>query len=275
MFRLEDGSIGADSRMSDVRRFARLHGVPGVCAEIERSKPKRSRGVALRLASRPADAMAEFSGAIKIAEATGDDRLLATALGGLGAALMDQEEFARAQPVLRRSLALFEKSAGPDSLETGEAANNLAMAYRKTGELAQAQAQLERALPLMEAHLNSSSVEMEIAFNNMFDVLAEQNHWDQAELYLKRALAIGAALPESPQFADVKENLALLLSHRAHYRQAAEAMAAAIAIEEQADDRARLAKSLDTYAAYLKKSGQKSEAQRVEDRARQIRHSGS
>ncbi len=105
-------------------------------------------GVALRLASRPAEASEAFNRAVKIAEETGDERLLATALGGLGATLVDLGEFARAQPVLRRSLALFEKTAGPDSIEAGEAANNLAMVYRKNGEFAQAQAQLERALPL-------------------------------------------------------------------------------------------------------------------------------
>src|SRR5580700_8854837 len=131
-------------------------------------------GVALRLASRPAEAGEAFSRAIEIAEETGDERLLATALGGLGATLVDQGEFARAQPVLRRSLALFEKTAGPDSLEAGEAAMNLAMAYRRNGDLEQAQAQLERALPLMEKQLGSASPALALAFKNMFIVLAEQ-----------------------------------------------------------------------------------------------------
>jgi tetratricopeptide (TPR) repeat protein len=230
-------------------------------------------GVSLRLASRPADAIVQFSAAIKIAEADGDDRLLATALGGLGTSLVDQGEFARALPVLRRSLALFEKTAGPDSLETGEAANNLAMAYRKDGDLPRAQAQLDRALSLMEHYLDSRSVELEIAFNNMFIVLAEQKKWDQAEPYVLRAFDIAKTIPESAQRADIQENLALLQAHRAQYRDAAQTMEQVIAIEERTlgPENPRVAASLESYAGYLRKLSQKTEAQRAEQRARGIR----
>ena len=227
----------------------------------------------MRLAGRPAEAMAKFNGAIKLAEAAGDDRLLATALGGLGSALVDQGEFARAQPVLRRSLALFEKRTGADSLETGAAANNLAMVYRKSGDLPQAQAQLERALPSMEKHLDPHSVELETAFNNMFIVLAEQKQWDPAEPYVLRALAIAKAVPENPLRADVEENLALLQAHRGQFREAVETMEQVIAIEERTlgTGSSRLAESLESYAAYLKKNSQKAEARRAEERARGIR----
>jgi len=230
-------------------------------------------GVSLRLASRPAEAMVKFNAAIKMAEASGDDRLLATALGGLGASLVDLGEFARAQPVLRRGLALFEKLTGPDSLETGEAANNLAMVYRKSGELAQAQRQLERALPLMEKCLGARSVELEIGFNNMFIVLAEQKQWDRAEPYLLRALEIGRALPDSPERADIEENLALLQAHRGEFHEAAQTMEQVVAMEERilGPEDPRLAGSLESYAGYLKKISHKAEAEQAERRARLIR----
>jgi Tfp pilus assembly protein PilF len=230
-------------------------------------------GVELRLASRPADAILQFNAAIQIAESSGDDRLLAAALGGLGSSLADQGEFVRAEPVLRRSLALFEKTTGSDSLETGEAANNLAMVYRKNGDLAQAEAQLDRALRLMQKSLDPHSVELEIAFNNMFIVLAEQKRWDRAEPYVLHALEIAQALPESVDRADVEENLALLQAHRNQFQEAAQTMQQVIAIEErtlQPDD-PRLARSLDSYAGYLRKIRQKSEAERAEQRARIIR----
>jgi tetratricopeptide (TPR) repeat protein len=212
-------------------------------------------GVALRLASRPAEASEAFSRALKIAEDTGDQRLLATALGGLGAALVDLGEFARAQPVLRRSLALFEMTAGPDSLEAAEAANNLAMVYRKNGELAQAQAQLERALPLMEKYLGRDHPVLAMAFNNMFIVLAEQKQWDLAEPYLLRALEIAKALPESVQLAEIEENLALLEAHRGQFHEAAQTMQLVIAIEERTlrPQDPRVAQSHKSYSNYLKK----------------------
>jgi tetratricopeptide (TPR) repeat protein len=230
-------------------------------------------GVSLRQASRPADAMVQFNAAVKIASTSGDDRLLATALAGLGTSLVDQGEFARALPVLRRSLGIFEKISGPDSLEAGEAANNLAMAYRKDGDLAQAQAQLERALPLMQEYLDPLGVELEIAFNNMFIVLAEQKKWDQADAYVFRALEIAKAIPENAQRADIEENLALLQAHRSQFRDAARTMEDVIAIEERTlgPGNTRLAGSLESYAGYLRKISQKSEAQRAEERARGIR----
>src|SRR5271169_1995977 len=143
----------------------------------ETASALNNSGVALRLASRPTEAIETFNRALKIAENTGDERLLATVLGGLGATLVDLEEFARAQPVLRRSLALFEKTSGPDSIEAGEAANNLAMVYRKNGDLAQAQAQLERSLPLLQKYLGNGNAVLALALNNMFIVLAEQKQW--------------------------------------------------------------------------------------------------
>lgn len=226
--------------------------------------------------AQPAGTTADFNAAIKIADASGDTHLLAAALGGLGASLANQAEYVRAEPVLRRSLALFEKTSGPDSLETAEAANNLAMVYRKTGELAQAQAQLTRALPVLEAHLDPHCHELSIAFNNMFILLAEQKQWDQAEPYLRRALAIARALPESPDQADIEQNLALLQAHRGHFEDAAESVRRAIAIEERTlgPEDARLAPALETYAAYLRKIGHKSEARKAEQRARQLSHTG-
>jgi tetratricopeptide (TPR) repeat protein len=173
-------------------------------------------GVALRLAGKPAEADPVFRKALTIAEASGDRRLLATVLGGLGATLVDREEYDRAEPVLRRSLALFDATAGPESLESAEALNNLAMLYRHRGDVARAQDQLERALPSMEKHLGSLDPSLAIALNSMFVILAEQQQWDRAEPFLRRALAIGQEVfPESPQMKEFRENLTLLNTHRA------------------------------------------------------------
>ena len=248
----------------------------GVFASQQDAITLNNEGVQLRLASRPADAILKFNAAIEIARNSGDDRLLAAALGGLGSSLVDEGEISRAQPVLRRSLALFEKSTGPDSLECGEAANNLAMVYRKSGDLNHAQELLERALPLMQKFLDPHSQELEIAFNNMFIVLAEQKKWDQGEPYLRQALEISAALPENAAGADVEENLALLESHRGQLHDAVETMQRVIAILEKTlgPANARLAEPLESYAACLRKNSQKAEADQAERRARTIRRAG-
>ena len=230
-------------------------------------------GVALRLASRPAEAIEAFNRAVKIADDTGDQRLLATALGGLGATLVDLGEFARAQPVLRRSLALFEKTTGPNSIEAGEAANNLAMAYRKNGDLTQAQALQERALRLMENNLASDSPALALAFNNMFIVLAEQKRWNVAEPYLLRALEIAKAIPESLQLAEIEENMALLDAQHGQFHEAAQIMEQVITIEGHTmrPDDPRVAQSLESYSTYLKKINQRAQARQAQDRAKAIR----
>ncbi len=245
------------------------------CAQdsLKTATALNNSGVALRLASRPAEASEAFSRAIKIAEQTGDERLLATALGGLGATLVDLGEFVRAQPVLRRSLAMFEKTAGPDSIEAGEAAMNLAMVYRKNGDLAEAQAQLEHALPLMEKYLGGRSPALALAFKNMFIVLAELKQWDNGEPYLLRALEIDKALPESVQLAEIEENLALLEAHRGQFQVASQTMELVIGIEERTlkPEDSRLAESLESYSSYLTKINQKAQARQARERAKAIR----
>jgi tetratricopeptide (TPR) repeat protein len=249
------------------------HGQGAVPDNLKAAAALNNSGVALRLASRPAEAIEAFNRALKITEDAGDQQLLATVLGGLGATLVDLGEFARAQPVLRRSLALFEKTAGPDSIEAGEAANNLAMVYRKNGDLAQAQAQLERALPLMEKYLGHDSPALAMAFKNMFIVLVEQKRWDESEPYLMRALEIAKALPESFQLAEIEENLALLQAHRGQFHDAAQTMELVIAIEDRTlrPRDPRVAQSLESYSGYLKKINQRAQARQAEDRAKAIR----
>jgi tetratricopeptide (TPR) repeat protein len=230
-------------------------------------------GVALRLDARPADAGPIFTQALSIAEECGDQRLLATILGGLGATLVDVGQLDRAEPVLRRSLALFERATGPDSVEAAEAGNNLAMLYRRNGHLALAQQQLEHSLPLLEQRLGTHP-EFAKALNAMFVILVEQDQWDRAEPYLRRALQIGLKVfPDSLQMAEFRENLALLAAHRREFQAAASLLGDAIAAKEKilgARD-PQLAESFENYSVYLKKINQKAEAKHAEERAREIR----
>src|SRR5580692_2308714 len=71
-------------------------------------------GATLRLEGRYQDAYALSLRALAIAKASGDKRLLAAVLNGLGLALWNEP--ARAEPVLRRSLALYEQVGGDDRL---------------------------------------------------------------------------------------------------------------------------------------------------------------
>ena len=231
-------------------------------------------GVALRLDARPNEAGPVFLQSLAIAEECGDNHLLATVLGGLGATLVDLGQFDRAEPVLRRSLAMFEQASGPASVEAAEAGNNLAMLYRRNGHLARAQEQMEHVLPLLEQRLGSRDPEFAKALNGMFVILAEQNQWDQAEPYVRRALAIGQQVfPDSIQMAEFRENLALVAAHRHEFQAAASLLGDAITAKERllgAKD-PQLADSLENYSAYLKQINQKAEAKHAADRARDIR----
>jgi tetratricopeptide (TPR) repeat protein len=231
-------------------------------------------GVALRLDARPAEAGPVFQQALTIAEECGDQRLLATVLGGLGATLVDLGELDRAEPVLRRSLAMFEGAVGSDSVEAAEAGNNLAMLYRRNGHLPRAQEQMEHALPLLELRLGARHPEVAKAYNGMFVILVEQNQWDEAEPFVRRALEIGQQVfPESIQMAEFRENLALVAAHRREFQAAASLLGDAISAKERilgAND-PQLAESFETYSGYLKQINQKAEAKRAADRAREIR----
>ena len=211
--------------------------------------------------------------AIQIAEDAHKAGILAASLNTLGLALMGQGEDARAEPVLRRALAMFEEIGGPDSLDVGKTANNLASVYSHQDEFIKAELQLRRALPIYEQHLPAGHPLIAAVLNNLFVVLGAQKRFDEAAPYLRRALDISErSAPEGLRTQQMRANLASLESSQGHWQSAADLLKRAVDAEQRllGPDHPSVALALANYAEALKHLNHKAEARDIERKANNL-----
>jgi tetratricopeptide (TPR) repeat protein len=70
---------------------------------------------------------------------------VATSLNNLAALYQTQGDYAKAEPLYKRSLAIWEKALGPDHPNVATSLENLAKLYRATKRNAEAEALENRA----------------------------------------------------------------------------------------------------------------------------------
>ena len=225
--------------------------------------------MSLHLEARDAEADPIAHRAFLIAKESGDQRLTGLMLNILGVVLSGEGQKARAEPVLRRSVALLE----PDSLDFARAANNLATLYLDTHQYVKAQQEMARALPVYEQHLGPSDWEFALALGNMFTMLAAQHRAAEGEPYLRRAVAIvEIAFPRSLEMAHLQLCLAALEESRENFKGAAHLLEQAMATQERVlgPEHPELAHSLVAYASVLRRMHQKTGAKNALNRANMI-----
>jgi len=92
--------------------------------------------------------------ALKVAKKFGaQDPRLATSLNNLAALYHTQGKYAEAEPLFRRSLAIWEMALGPEHPDVAQSLNNLASLYHNQGKYAQAEPLYRRALAIAEKAL--------------------------------------------------------------------------------------------------------------------------
>ncbi len=118
-----------------------------------------------------------------------------------------------AEPLLRRALAMQEKTLGVSHPETAATQNNLANVLLATGRLAQAEPLARRALATLEQTLGPEHPRVATAASNLADVLRAKRDNAGARRLYERALAIDekAYGPQHAEVAADLENLAGLL----------------------------------------------------------------
>jgi tetratricopeptide (TPR) repeat protein len=223
----------------------------------------------LHFAARDAEAEPLMQRAFAIAKESGDRRLTGMMLNILGIVLAGEGQKARAEPALRRSVALLEG----DTLDFARAANNLATVYLDTHQYARAEDAMARALPIYEQRLGPENPEIAQVSGNMFAVLAAQHRASEGEPYLRRALAIGEkAFPGSLRMANLQICLAALEEGRENFKEAARQLEKAIATQERVlgPGHPELAHTLAGYANVLRHMHQKTEAKNALNRANSI-----
>ncbi len=141
-----------------------------------------------------------------------DDQRLATSLNNLGLLYQTQGKYAQAEPLYKRSLAIWEKGLGSEHPQVAIGLNNLAALYQAQGRYAQAEPFFQRSLAILEKVLGPAHPHVAQGLNNLAALYVDQGKYAQAEPFFQRSLAIREKVlgPEHPHVAQSLNNLAAL-----------------------------------------------------------------
>ena len=108
-----------------------------------------------------------------------------------------------AEPLVRRALAINEKSFGPDHPDVARDLNNLALLMTATNRHAEAEPLVRRALAIAEKSFGPDHPNVARDLNNLALLLTETDRHAEAEPLYRRALAIAEKSfgPDHPNVA--------------------------------------------------------------------------
>jgi tetratricopeptide (TPR) repeat protein len=115
---------------------------------------------------------------------------VAATLNGLGNLLRVEGHYREAERLLRRAVAIEEKTGAPARLDLAFTLNSLGALYCNIKEPARATPLLERGLEIREHILGSNHPLVTSSLDNLADALIQQRRLDQAETLYRRSLSI-------------------------------------------------------------------------------------
>ena len=195
----------------------------------------------------------------------------ATVLNNTALSLTGAGDYAGAEPLYRRALAIDEKALGPGDPKVATDLNNLGELLYAKGDYAGAEPLYRRALAIDEKALGPGDPKVATDLNNMAMLLWAKGDYAGAELLMRRALAIDekALGQDDPEVATDLDNLAKLLYTKGDYVGAAPLMRRALMIDEKArgPDHPLVATHLNNLAEVLRAQGDDTTAEPLYRRA--------
>src|SRR5208337_478060 len=113
----------------------------------------------------------------------------AVVLNNTALSLKQAGDYAAAEPLMRRALAIDEKALGPDHPAVATELNNLAGLLEARGDYAGAEPLYRRALAINEKALGPDHPNVAIRLNNLAGLLEAKGDYAAAEPLLRRAVA--------------------------------------------------------------------------------------
>jgi len=167
-----------------------------------------------------------------------DHRDVATSLNNLAALYWAMGNYAAAEPLLKRSLAIREKVLDPDHPAVATSLNNLAALYRAMGNYAAAEPLYKRSLAIFEKVLDPDHRDVATTLNNLAALYQAMGNYAAAEPLYKHSLAIREKEldPNHPDVAASLNNLALLYQDMGNYAAAEPLLKRSLAISEKVLD---------------------------------------
>jgi tetratricopeptide (TPR) repeat protein len=169
------------------------------------------------------------------ADAAGIPEPTAGLMDQLGVLLATKALHDKAEPLLRRALAIDERRFGPDHPNVTMHLNNLAELFRATNRFSEAEALLRRAIAIDEKSLGVDHPNVGSELNNLALSLMDAKRLVEAEPFVRRAIVIAEKNfgLDHPIVAGRLGNLAVLLQDTNRLVEAEPLMRRALAITEK------------------------------------------
>ena len=159
------------------------------------------------------EAERHFESALETAESfpSGDPRL-GKSYNNLAAVYYAQEDYERAEPLMRRALAQLQETLGPNDSEVAQTMKNLAALYYLQGDRQEAEELLKQSLAILEEVHGPNHAFVATVLSNLAGLYQAENRYQDAEPLLTRSLAIWERLlgTDHPDVARSRELLAQL-----------------------------------------------------------------
>ncbi len=181
---------------------------------------------------------------------------------------------AEAEPLMRRALAIDEKTFGPDHPNVGRDVNNLATVLQATNRLADAEPFFRRALAIDEKTFGRDHPNVAMHLNNLASLLQETNRLTEAEPLMRRVIAIleKSLGPNHPNLAVALNSLASLLQETNRFTESEPLIRRALSIDEKSfgPDHPNVGRDLNNLALLLKATNRRGETEPLFRRALSI-----
>jgi tetratricopeptide (TPR) repeat protein len=192
-------------------------------------------------------------------------------LNNAALSLMLAGDYARAEVLYRRALAINEESLGPEHPYVAPILSNLAQLLQQKGDYTGAEPLMRRALAIQIKALGPDHPSVALDLNNLALLLYAKGHYAEAQPLLQSALAIDerALGANHPNVARDLINLAMLLREKGEYAEAESLARRALAIDEKAlgPDHPEVARNLNNLATLLEAKGDYTGAESLYRRA--------
>jgi CHAT domain-containing protein/Tfp pilus assembly protein PilF len=196
----------------------------------------RTSGLGLAKAARFTDARQSFERAITISEAVRgpDNAFTGMVLHDIVGGALDMREFATAETLQRRALAIFAKSWGQGHPYAAMAQLRLAMLLLHAGQGAKAEALATSATEVIEKTLGTEHAWFATCLRSQASLRYNARDLDAAEAIYRRAMAIQEKVgdTESTAYTAVLNNLGLVYAERRDLARAEEHYRRALALAE-------------------------------------------
>jgi CHAT domain-containing protein/tetratricopeptide (TPR) repeat protein len=196
-------------------------------------------------------------------------------LDSLAGVAKKAKEFAQAENLYRQSLAIRERSFGPDHLDVAVGLNNLAALLWGATRYADAERLFRRSLAIRVQALGPDNLSVATALNNLASLLSSTGRKADAETLYRRSLAIREQKLglDHPDVATSLDNLALVIESTGRHAEAEPMFRRSLAIRERVLGPVHpdVATSLTHLAELLQSTGHYDEAETLHRRSLAIR----